>query len=143
NLLKSFSDTVVRTDPVLQLTQAYLDIKLARYDAAKEMLALTETLIQSASPRVRRDFSIVSALHRGYVDDLGEPECVSLIDSQVESLDASDHLGRGTLLAVGALAALAVGEVKSTERTSRQAIQAMRASGSVLGTNYCFLHLAE
>jgi ATP/maltotriose-dependent transcriptional regulator MalT len=142
-LLKAFSDVTIRSEPVLQLTQSYLDIKLARYDAAKEMLALTETLIESAGARAQRDLTIVSALRRVYIDDLAEGDWGAVIETQVDDLAASDHLGRGTLLAAVAVSALAVGDIDKTESAGRRAIQEMRAAGSVLGTNYCFLHLAQ
>lgn len=143
SLLKCFSDVTIRAEPVLQLAQAYLHIKLAEYDAAADMLALTQTLLESASPKIKRDFLIISALHRGYIDDVAAIDCTSAFEAQVEGLDPTDHLGRGTLLASVAVAALAVGDVYRTDAISRRAIQEMRGAGSVLGTNYCFLHLAQ
>jgi len=143
SLLNCFSDIAIRSEPVLQLTQAYLDIKLANYDAATDMLALTRTLLETASPKIRRDFQIIAALLRVYVDDLTDSTWVSAIDAQVENLAPSDHLGRGALLAMAAIAELAAGNVARTETASRRAIQEMRASGSILGTNYCFFHLAQ
>jgi len=133
----------IRAEPVLQLAQAYLHMKLADYDAAADMLALTQTLLESASPKIKRDFLIISVLHRGYIDDLAAVDCASTFEAQVEALDPADHLGRGTLLATVAVAALAAGDVDHTDAVSRRAIQEMRGAGSVLGTNYCFLHLAQ
>lgn len=143
SLLKCFSDMTIRAEGVLQLTQAYLDIKLANYDAATDMLSLTETLLGSATPKIRRDFQIVSALRRVYIDDLTDADWAAEIEGQVQSLDSSDHLGRGTLLAAVAVAALAAGDLERTDKASRRAIQEMRSAGSILGTNYCFLHLAQ
>src|SRR6202012_3375834 len=38
SLLKCFSESTIRSEVTLQLTQAYLDIKLARFDSARELL---------------------------------------------------------------------------------------------------------
>lgn len=143
SLLKQLGDVVIRSEPVLHLTQAYLDIKLGHFDASHELLALTATSLATASPRVQRDFRIVSALRRAYVDDLSPAEWGQSIEAQVDELEPGDFLGRGTLLSVAAVAASGAGDVQRTERLSRRAIQVMRAAGSVLGTNYCFLHLAQ
>jgi LuxR family maltose regulon positive regulatory protein len=142
-LLRNFSTMTIRADPVLQLTQAYLDLKLGDYDSASELMRLSEALLDSANPRIRRDFMIMSALSRGYRDDLASTDDGRLWATQVERLDSKDHLGQGTLLSVVALTALANGDLQGTERACRTAIQQMRAAGSILGTNYFFLHLGQ
>lgn len=142
-LLKSFSDLTIRADPVLQITQAYLDMKLGNNDSAWELLCIAQSFLDSAGPRVKRDFLIVSTLCRGYFDDLSVSAGMPAYEAAVQNLDPGDHLGRGTLLSVEALTALANGDVEGTERASRTAIQQMRAARSILGTNYMFLHLGQ
>jgi LuxR family maltose regulon positive regulatory protein len=143
SLLKCFNDLTIRSEPTLQLTQGYLDIKLARFDAAWELLALTESILDSATPRTRRDFTIVRALWNVYIDDVGRSDWKALIDTHNRHLDPGDHLGRGTLYCALAIAALGRGAPEQAEIESRHAIREMRASGSILGVNYAFLHLAQ
>jgi len=142
-LLKLFSDVTIRANPVLQLTQAYLDLKCGRYDSARELLRLTQAGLEGAGPQTRRDYLIISALARGYVDELPPRDAIDEYERQVQELDEEDHLGRGTLLSVVVLAALFHGDLERTERTGREAIRQMRAAGSVLGSNYFFLHLGQ
>ena len=139
SLLKCFSESTIRSEVTLQLTQAYLDIKLARFDSARELLALTEAMLDSAPPRMRRDYTIVRDLWNGYVDDISRKDW---LDAHVRSLDPSDHLGRGTLYCELAIVALGWGTLEQAERESRCSIREMRASGSILGVNYAFMHLA-
>jgi LuxR family maltose regulon positive regulatory protein len=142
-LLRLFSDVTIRASLVLQLTQAYLDLKCGEYDSAWELLRLANTFLGSANARVRRDHLIVSSLGRGYTDDLSSPDLLHTYEAKLDELDVNDHLGRGTLLAVIVLQSLASGDLERTERESRAAIQQMRAAGSVLGANYFFLHLGQ
>lgn len=142
NLLKWFSESTIRSEVTLQLTQAYLDIKLARFDSARELLALTEAMLGSAPPRVRRDYTILHDLWTGYVDDIGRTDWQATIDTHARNLDPADHLGRGTLYCELAVVALGWGAVEQAEIESRRGIRAMRASGSILGVNYAFMHLA-
>lgn len=141
SLLKCFNELTIRSEVTLQLTQAYLNIKLARFDAARELLALTETMLDSAPARARRDYTIVQDLWTGYMDHIGR-DWQKLVDSHIRDLDPGDHLGRGTLCCELAVAALGWGAVDQVEAESRRAIQEMRASGSILGVNYAFMHLA-
>jgi LuxR family transcriptional regulator, maltose regulon positive regulatory protein len=142
SLLKCFSEHTIRSEVTLQLTQAYLDIKLARFDAARELLSLTETMLDSVSPRVRRDYTIVRDLWILYIDHIGRSDESVVIESHIRGLEPSDHLGRGTLYCQLAVAALGWGAVERVEIESRHAIHEMRASGSILGVNYAFMHLA-
>src|SRR2546429_436767 len=142
-LLECFDEVTIRAKPALQLTQAYLDIKLARFEAARELLALAATTLDTAGPRTRRDFVIVQSLWQGYVDQLADKECIAAVEAHCRGLDPSDHLGRGTLTCEIAVAALGQGALERAEAESRRAIQEMRASGSILGLNYAFLHLAQ
>ena len=142
NLLKWFSESTIRSEVTLQLTQAYLDIKLARFDSARELLALTEAMLGSAPPRVRRDYTILHDLWTGYVDDIGRTDWQATIDTHARNLDPGDHLGRGTLYCELAVVALGWGAVEQAQIESRRGIRAMRASGSILGVNYAFMHLA-
>jgi LuxR family transcriptional regulator, maltose regulon positive regulatory protein len=143
SVLKNFDELTIRSEVTLLLTQAYLDIKLARFEAASELLSLAGTMLSTSAPRTRRDVNILQSLRSIYIDDVVKSDWTQLIEQQNKQLDESDHLGRGTFLCALALTALSVGAVERAESESRRAIQEMRAAGSVLGTNYAFLHLAQ
>ncbi|HEY3655292.1 MAG TPA: LuxR C-terminal-related transcriptional regulator [Steroidobacteraceae bacterium] len=143
SLLKCFNELTIRSEPALQLTQAYLDIKLGRLEAARELLALSETTLDTAEPRIRRDFIILKALWNVYIDDVADSGFSTSLETQSAGLEPSDHLGRGTLICALAVAALGRGAPDRAEAESRRAIQEMRAAGSILGVNYAFLHLAH
>jgi LuxR family maltose regulon positive regulatory protein len=142
-LLRNFSDMTIRAHPVLQITEACLDMKSGRYDDAGELLALAQASLQAADPKVKRDYLIVSCLGYGYSDDLESSERHEAYAREVEQLDPTDHLGRGALLSYAILSSLANGDLAATERVSRQAIREMRAAGSILGVNCLFLHLGQ
>lgn len=142
-LLKNFSDTTIRANPVLQITQACLYLKSGQYDDARELLALAEASLESADPKIKRDYLIISCLGYGYTDDLAASERQQAYAAEVEGLDPGDHLGRGTLLSYTVLSSLANGDLDAAERASRLAIREMRAAGSILGVNCLFVHLGQ
>jgi LuxR family maltose regulon positive regulatory protein len=142
-LLRLFSDVTIRANPVLQMTQAYIDMKMGQYDRARELLDLTEVFLDPLDAKMARDYAVISSLRLGYTDDMLDPSVGRAYEAQVERFETHDHLGRGTLLAYVVLSALASGDLRAAERTSRWAIREMRAAGSVLGANYFFLHLGQ
>lgn len=142
-LLKCFTDVAIRSEPVLQMMQSYLHLKLGQYDAAGEMLALTEASASAGASDVHRDYLIVASLRRVYVDDVDDVQLLDEFQRRVDDLPKSDHLGRASLLSAVAVTAIETARVEQVEMASRAAIREMRAAGSVLGTNYCFLHLAQ
>jgi LuxR family maltose regulon positive regulatory protein len=143
SLLKCFNELTIRSEPTLQLTQAYLDIKLGRLESARELLALSETTLDQMEPRIRRDFVIVQSLWNVYVDEVGEAGFSSSVERQCDALEAADHLGRGTLQCGLAVAELGRGSPSRAEAVIHRAIHEMRAAGSILGLNYALLHLAH
>jgi len=143
SLLTCFNDVTIRAEPTLQITQAYLDIKLARFAAAADLLALTESGLESGGPRTQRDFTIIHTLWKVYVDEVGAASWAKLVEADTRKLDVSDHLGRGTQYCALAISALGSGAPQEAETRSRDAIREMRASGSILGVNYAFIHLAQ
>jgi LuxR family maltose regulon positive regulatory protein len=143
SVLNCFNELTIRSEPTLQIAQAYLYIKLGRLGEAHELLALAENRLDAAGPRIRRDFIMVQTLWNVYVDDLSGDNLGPSIEAHTRGLEASDHLGRGTLVCGMAIVSLGMGAPERAEAESRRAIHEMRAAGSILGVNYAFLHLAQ
>jgi len=143
SLLKCFNELTIRSEPTLQLAQAYLDIKLGRLEAARELLALSETMLDTVEPRIQRDFMVLKSVWSVYVDDIDGEAYSASITRQCDALDRSDHMGHGTLRCGLAVAALGCGAPERAEAESRRAVHEMRDAGSILGVNYAFLHLAH
>ena len=143
SVIKTFDAQTIRSHPTLRVTQAYLDIKLGRFAAARELLSLAADPASAVTPREHRDFTIMKSLWDIYVDDVTAAGWLTEIESRYESLDPADHLGRGTLSCGLAVSALCWGRVVHAEEASRRAIHEMRNAGSILGVNYAFLHFAH
>ena len=142
NLLKNFSAQEIRDSPLLELAQAYVQMKLGDLDGAWETLVHLESHTD-LSPLLQRDRMIITALLRTYCDEIGDPEWLTTLNTETDKLPSSDLLGRGTLHALVALGALAVGDFSYAERQSRMAIREMRSAGCVLGLTYCYFHLGQ
>lgn len=143
SVLKLFDVRTIRSHPTLQVTQAYLDIKLGRFEPARELLALAAETADGATARNRRDFTILKSLWDVYIDDVTDKGWLAEIERRYESLDPVDHLGRGTLSCGLAVSALCWGNTVQAEAASRRGIREMRNAGSILGVNYAFLHFAH
>ncbi len=143
SVLKLFDVGTIRSHPTLQVTQAYLDIKLGRFEAARELLALAAETADGVTARNRRDFTILKSLWDVYIDDVTDKGWLAEIERRYESLDPADHLGRGTLSCGLAVSALCWGNTVQAEAASRRGIREMRNAGSILGVNYAFLHFAH
>lgn len=143
SVLKIFDGETIRSHPTLRVTQAYLDIKLGRFAAARELLCLAADSASELMPRDRRDFTIMKSLWDVYIDDVTADGWLEEIGARYESLDPTDPLGRGTLSCGLAVSALCWGSAVQAEAASRRAIREMRNAGSILGVNYAFLHFAH
>jgi len=141
SILSLFDELTIRSEPTLQITQAYLNIKLGRLEAARELLALTGTL-EVVSPRVRRDYTIIKSIWNVYIDDVADNRWIAEVEKHYDALEAADQLGRGTLSCTLAVSALSWGAPRMAEAASRRGIREMRMAGSILGVNYAFLHFA-
>lgn len=143
SVMKIFDPLTIRAEPLLQITQAYLDIKLGRFDAARELLTLAATSMDGVSPQVRRDYVIVRSLWNVYIDRLAEERWFTEVQRNYDWLEEADNIGRGALSCTVAVSALCWGRAREAEVASRRAIREMRAAGSILGVNYAFLHYAQ
>ena len=142
NLLKNFSAQEIRDSPLLELAQAYVQMKVGELDGARETLVHLESHTD-LSPTLQRDRMIITTLLRLYCDEIGDLEWLTALNTETDKLPSTDLLGRGTLHGLAALGALAIGDFPYAERQSRIAIREMRSVGCVIGLTYCYFHLGQ
>ena len=133
--------------PRVELFRAFLDAKdgayidaRKRYDEARDAALRAGPLPSVATP-IGRDLHIVGYLLERYEDRTVEPGALSIIYRDIDSLGVSDAMGRAALLNTACLLGLALGDMKNARETCERAVREMRTLGSVLGFNYCALHL--
>jgi LuxR family maltose regulon positive regulatory protein len=133
--------------PRVELFRAFLDAKdgalidaRKRYEEARTG-ALRAGPIPSVATPIGRDLHIVGYLLERYEDSPVEPGALTAIYRDIDALTVSDAIGRATLLNTACLLGLALGDMKDAHEACERAVREMRRLGSVLGFNYCALHL--
>jgi LuxR family transcriptional regulator, maltose regulon positive regulatory protein len=143
-LLRHFDHRTIRETPALNLTQAYLHMKLGEFAHARLLLERFRDFPAALREPFQRDYTVVVALLRDLLDEIcGNPHGVAQLAAQAHALDQDDHLGRGTLLCLCATTALGRAEFDTAERHARAAHEAMCRSGSEVGAGYALLHLGQ
>ncbi|MFT4255425.1 MAG: LuxR C-terminal-related transcriptional regulator [Pseudoxanthomonas sp.] len=143
-LLRGFDPASIRRLPALNLTQAYLHMKLGEFGHAQSLLAQFRDLPAEQREPFQRDYTVVVALLRDLLDEIcHKPNGAAQIAAQAAVLDPDDGLGRGTLLCISATTALGRGAFADAERYAREGEAQMRGAGSEAGANYALLHLGQ
>lgn len=133
--------------PRVELYKAFLDAKEGavddarrRYDEARSVAGRLGP-IPTVSDPVGRDLHVVGHLLARYEDRPVGSGALAAIYSDIDSLVPADTIGRATLLNTACLLGLGVGEMRAAYEACDRAVREMRSLGSVLGFNYCALHL--
>ncbi|WOB25583.1 MULTISPECIES: LuxR C-terminal-related transcriptional regulator [Xanthomonas] len=143
-LLRHFEHRSIRDTPALNLTQAYLHLKLGEFSHARLLLERFRDFPAAVREPLQRDYTVVVALLRDRLDEIcGNPHGLTQIAAQASALDEDDHLGRGTLLCICATTALAQGGFAVAERYAMGARDAMHRGGSDLGAAQALLSLGQ
>jgi LuxR family maltose regulon positive regulatory protein len=128
--------------PRVQLSQAFLAAKEG--DLARG-LRLFEAVAAAASkhdePLLARDRLVVDQLLGRYADRPVVPGGLEALQRAIDALPPADDAARAALLNTACLTALGTGDMRATLGASTRAAREMRRIGSVLGLNYCLLHL--
>lgn len=90
---------------------------------------------------VRRDALMVWYLLYCYADRHLEPGDLAKVYRECEELDPQDGVGRSALLNTACMLGLGLGDMQNARIACQRAIDSLRRIGSVLGVNYCYLHL--
>jgi LuxR family maltose regulon positive regulatory protein len=133
--------------PRVALFRAFLDAKEGtvvearqRYDEA-HATAMRAGGVPSMVTPLGRDLHVVGHLVARYQDQPVEPGALDAIYRDIDALAASDGIGRATLLNTACILGFALGEMRAAHEACDRAVREMRNLGSVLGLNYCALHL--
>jgi LuxR family maltose regulon positive regulatory protein len=133
--------------PRVELFQAFLDAKEGavvdarrRYDEARAVAGKGGPIPPVTDP-VGRDLHVVGHLLARYEDRPVDSGALAAIYSDIDALGPADTFGRATLLNTACLLGLGVGEMRAAYEACERAVREMRSLGSVLGFNYCALHL--
>jgi LuxR family transcriptional regulator, maltose regulon positive regulatory protein len=128
--------------PRVQLFQAFVitkDGELARGLRLYQQVAAAHG--GTADPALARDLLVVGHLIGRYAD---RPVAAGELDAlyrEIDALPATDDAARAALLNTACLLALGTGDMPATLAACTRAAREMRRIGSVLGLNYCLLHL--
>ncbi len=132
----------LREFPRVQLSQAFLAAKdgdLARGLRLYEAIAASTQSCDD--PLLVRDRLVVGQLLGRYADRPVGPRDLELLQEEIDALPPADDAARAALLNTACLTALGTGDMRATLAASQKAAREMRRIGSVLGLNYCLLHV--
>lgn len=143
-LLRQFGNAYIRDTPALNLTQAYLHMKLGEFGHAQTLLERFRDFPAEVRAPFERDYTVVIALLRHLLDEIcANPQGVAQIASQASALDQDDFLGRGTLLCIAATSALGRGQFAQAEQLAGDGERMMRQAGSEVGATYALIHRGQ
>jgi LuxR family transcriptional regulator, maltose regulon positive regulatory protein len=143
-LLRHFDRHTIRKTPALNLTQAYLHMKLGEFGHAQVLLERYRDFPAALREPFERDYTVVIALLRDLLDEIcSNPQGIAQLAAQAAALDEDDHLSRGTLLCICATTALGQGAFDAAQRLAERAGESMQHSASDVGASYALLHLGQ
>ena len=145
-LLAEIPSNRLKTYPRVELFRAFLDAKEgAVINARKRYEEARATASRDSAPPVStplgRDLHIVGHLLARYEDLPVRSDALRALYHEIDELAAHDGIGRATLLNTACLVGFALGDMLAAHDACDRAVREMRSLGSVLGLNYCALHL--
>lgn len=145
SLLRLFDRDDFEKFPRLRIAYAYSLVKDGDIRNAEAQLTLVDPE-QSESvfdEGFYRDYHIVRSLLSCYKDEILTEEFAEELRKKIEFWSTSDPLGVGTIQACLAFVEIALGNFDAADATSSSGVMSMRQADSVLGINYCYIHLGQ
>lgn len=143
NLLQNLPTDRLHDYPRMQLARSYLEAKDGRVRAARALLDAAKAWPRASQDAgLARDITNVQSLIEDYEDPHVTLRSLKTLDEAISQVPAADALTRGTLTCQHVLVLIALGRLTEAEAAIERMMQAMRQAGSVLGVNYCFVHMA-
>jgi len=142
-LLRHFTPEQIRGDPALNITQAYLHIKLGEFDQARHLLDRHADFPAHQQAACQSSYLTVRAMLDNYLDSIwSDPHWIGQMQSQIKALDG-DGVVDATFHCTFALGELGYGNLDSALHHAQTALDGMRRVGSVVGTAYALFHLGQ
>ncbi len=148
SMLRSMPKDRMRDFPRVYFAQL---LQLAKEGSVQEALEsyeayrrLTNDFTQGCGTQikpVKRDALMVWRLLYCYADRHLSPGDLVQVYREYEAMDLDDGVGRSTLLNAACMLGLGLGDMHNARIACQRAIDSLRRIGSVLGVNYCYLHL--
>ena len=142
-LLRHFSQKVLKKYPRLQFAKSYLALKNGQIREARAYFdcAASSPRFQMDDADLMRDYINMRILIEAYEDNgLVNPDNEFIYEA-LERVSADDSITRGVIQCNMALRHTAFGQFQQARRQAETAARSMREARSVLGLNYCYLHL--
>jgi len=142
-LLRHFSADEILGDPVLNITQAYLHIKLGEFDKARQLLDHHADFSKAQQTACQSGYTTVRALLDNYLDTLWDDRVrTQQIKTRIGALDHSGVVD-ATLHCVCSSTELGSGDIKAALQHASAALAGMREIHSVVGIAYAMFHLGQ
>ncbi len=145
-LLNFLSAAALRAHPRLQVARVYLMVKDGEVAAASALMQETRASVRASQARdaaLERDMLLMGSLLDVYQDRFEAWPTLAELDAQARLMPENDHMAFAVLESIRAVLALNLGDLHEVRASAVAAIRYMRAVGSVLGRNYCLLHLGQ
>ncbi len=149
NLLRHIPKERLQYYPRLQIAKAYLLQKTGCIKEARTYIELAQNNLRLLEPdyvdnisAYERDYEMVSTLQGTYEDDNNKKNYLKMKDG-LERVAAADGIFSGVLYCALTLTKMATAEFNQGLDYIQKAVKSMRQANSVLGLNYCYLHLGQ
>jgi LuxR family maltose regulon positive regulatory protein len=141
-LIKALPADRLAEFPRLQVFQAFVAVKEGDLTRGLRLFeAVRHTQSTSADPVLASDIMIVGHLIGRYADLPVSSGDLASLYCELDALPQNADIAKATLLNTACLVALATGNMPAAHEACSRAVREMRRIGSVLGINYCLLHL--
>ena len=143
-LLRHVSDDDLNKFPRLRVAKAYLCIKDGAISEATAHLEQVErSNIDIQDENFDRDKTMIITLLDVYNGEANKETVNKRIKLDLEAWPKQDHLGCGVLLCAYAISEMGQGRFEIARNAVVDAVKSMRSANSILGINYCYVHLGH
>ncbi|HEC00584.1 MAG TPA: hypothetical protein ENI91_02710 [Sphingomonadales bacterium] len=149
SLLRHIPEEHFHNYPRMQVARAYLYQKNGRIREARNNIEFAR-----CNPKLptgeygphmaafQRDFDMIEILQNTYEDNYNA-NSLDILDQRIAQTDGNDGISLGVINCARALTMMGAGKFDKGMTFVQDAIRSMRQANSVLGINYCYLHLGQ
>jgi len=142
-LLRQFAPEHLHNDPVLTVTQAYLEIKLGEFAKAQQLLERYQHFPAPQQSAYLDGYITVRSLLDDYLDTFwNDPQRVDDIRTHLEAMP-EHSLASATLRCMCAVGESRRGDFTAALEHAKIALTGMRHVGNVIGIGYALFHLGQ